>query len=75
MNGYSQAIQNGLLTPNEIREVENRPAKPNGDDLMIQGATVSLSSAIKGSASASQSPEGSATKQDMQPMQAGEAAK
>lgn len=75
MNGYSQAIQNGLLTPNEIREVENRPAKPNGDDLMIQGATVSLSSAIKGSASASQSPEGSATKQDMQPMQAGESAK
>lgn len=44
MNGLGQGIQNGLLTPNEGRALENRPALPNGDDLMIQGATVPLGS-------------------------------
>lgn len=42
MTGLSQGIQNALITPNEARALENRPAKPNGDDLMIQGATVPL---------------------------------
>ena len=42
MTGMSQAIQNALLTPNEARALENRPALPNGDSLMIQGATVPL---------------------------------
>jgi HK97 family phage portal protein len=44
MAGLSQAIQNGLLTPNEGRDLENRPALLNGDVLLIQGATVPLGS-------------------------------
>lgn len=44
MSGLGQAIQNGLLTPNEGRELDNRPAMPNGDVLYIQGATVRLGS-------------------------------
>jgi HK97 family phage portal protein len=47
MQALGQAIQNGLLTPNEGRAIENRPAKPNGDDLMIQGATVPIGSQLK----------------------------
>lgn len=35
-------VQNGLLTPNEARQSENRPALPGGDSLLIQGATVPL---------------------------------
>jgi HK97 family phage portal protein len=42
MQGHATAIQNGLQTPNEGRAMENRPAKPGGDDLLIQGATVPL---------------------------------
>lgn len=44
MQGYSAAIQNGILKPNEARSLENRPADPKGDVLMIQGATVPLGS-------------------------------
>lgn len=44
MEGMAQAIQNGLLTPNEGRAMDNRPSMPNGDDLLIQGATVPLGS-------------------------------
>lgn len=42
MTGYSTGIQNGVITPNEARELENRPKHKNGDDLLIQGATVPL---------------------------------
>lgn len=42
MEGYATAIQNGTLTPNEARDMENRPAMDGGDRLMIQGATVPL---------------------------------
>lgn len=42
MEGLSKGIQNALLTPNEARALENRPAMPNGDKLLIQGATVPL---------------------------------
>ena len=42
MSGLSQAIQNAVLTPNEARALENRPAKDKGNDLLIQGATVPL---------------------------------
>ena len=42
MEGLSKGIQNALLTPNEGRALENRPALPNGDDLLVQGATVPL---------------------------------
>lgn len=44
MEGNARAIQTGQLTPNEARAMENRPAKPNGDDLLVQGATVPLGS-------------------------------
>lgn len=44
MQGYATAIQNAVITPNEARAQENRPNKPNGDDLLVQGATVPLGS-------------------------------
>lgn len=42
MAGMASAIQNGVLTPNEARALDNRAGKPGGDDLLIQGATVPL---------------------------------
>lgn len=42
MQGLTQAIQSAILTPNEARALENRPAMDNGDTLLIQGATVPL---------------------------------
>lgn len=42
MEAYAQGIQNAFVTPNEVRELENRPPMPNGDDLLVQGATVPL---------------------------------
>ncbi|MDX1489726.1 MAG: phage portal protein [Pseudohongiellaceae bacterium] len=47
MEGYAQGIQNGVLKPNEARRQENRPDDPEGDHLMIQGATVPLGSQPK----------------------------
>ena len=48
MNGLAQAVQNALLTPNEARALENRPAMPHGDDLFLQGATAPLGTATYG---------------------------
>lgn len=42
MDGYAQAIQSGVLKPNEARRKENLPDDPAGDMLMIQGATVPI---------------------------------
>ena len=42
MEGYATGVQNGILKPNEARQLENRPADPEGDSLMIQGATVPI---------------------------------
>lgn len=42
MEGHAHSIQNGIATPNEVREIENRPKLDGGDRLMIQGATVPL---------------------------------
>lgn len=43
MDGYRTAIQGGINTPNEVREMENWPKKgPEADKLYIQGATVPL---------------------------------
>ncbi len=42
MEGHARAIQSGFITPNEVRDLENRPALDGGDNLMIQGATVPL---------------------------------
>lgn len=44
MEGHAAAIQSGQETPNEARRIENRPPLPNGDVLLIQGATVPLGS-------------------------------
>lgn len=46
MESYAQGIQNGVLKPNEARELENRPSDPAGNQLMIQGATVPLQQQI-----------------------------
>lgn len=45
MNGIAQGIQNGVMTPNEARELENREKMDGGDRLYIQGATVPLDQA------------------------------
>ena len=44
IEGLARGIQTAILTPNEARALENRPAHEKGDDLLIQGATVPLGS-------------------------------
>lgn len=46
IEGITKAIGSGLITPNEGRELENRPKHSNAaaDDLHMQGATVPLGS-------------------------------
>ena len=39
---YRVGIQGGFLTPNEARDWEGLEAKPNGDKLFMQGATLPL---------------------------------
>lgn len=43
MSGLATAVQNSILTPDEARALENRPAKgANADKLFMQGATVPI---------------------------------
>ncbi|ODS51366.1 MAG: phage portal protein [Agrobacterium sp. SCN 61-19] len=44
MEGLARAIQTAQMTPNEARALENRPkhANPDADNLLVQGATVTL---------------------------------
>jgi len=42
IEGIARAIQTAQMTPNEGRALENRAAHENGDELLIQGATVPL---------------------------------
>ena len=43
MTGLASAVQNSILTPDEARALENRPAKGgNADKLFMQGATVTI---------------------------------
>lgn len=56
MDGYAQAVQSGVLMPNECRKLENRGAATGGDQLFIQGATVPLTMA--GQTEASGQPQG-----------------
>lgn len=42
LEGYRIGVQGGILTPNEARALEGRPALDGGDQLYIQGATVPL---------------------------------
>jgi len=44
MDAHAASIQNGIRTPNEVRDAENLPPMPAGDDLMMQGATVPIRS-------------------------------
>ncbi len=45
MEGHARAIQGGFETPNEARELENRPPLEGGNRLYVQGATVPLENA------------------------------
>lgn len=45
MDGYATAVQNGIMTPDEVRLAENRQAAPGGNQLFIQGATVPITQA------------------------------
>ncbi|MBB6193204.1 HK97 family phage portal protein [Sphingobium wenxiniae] len=53
MAGLAQGIQNAILTPDEARALENRPPRPQGDQLYIQGATVPLGSNVAAADTAS----------------------
>jgi HK97 family phage portal protein len=44
MEAHATTIQNGIRTPNEVRDIENMSPMPAGDSLMIQGATVPIGS-------------------------------
>mgnify|MGYP003632684584 CR=1 FL=1 len=44
MEAHATSIQNGIRTPNEVRALEDMLPLPDGDQLMIQGATVPISS-------------------------------
>lgn len=45
MEGYARAVQSGILKPNEVRQMENRPDDPAGDTLLVQGAMVPIGQA------------------------------
>lgn len=50
MNGLGQAVQNSILTPDEARALENRPAMGgNADKLFMQGATIPIDTQPAGS--------------------------
>lgn len=42
MDGYAKAVQNGLRTRNECRQLENDPPLPGGDELTAQSNLVPL---------------------------------
>lgn len=42
MEALARGVQTAILTPDEARDLENRPPKDGGDKLYIQGATVPL---------------------------------
>lgn len=42
MDGYSSAIQHGVLTPGEARELEDRPKMDGDDRLYMQGAMLPI---------------------------------
>jgi HK97 family phage portal protein len=48
MEAHATTIQNGIRTPNEVRDIENMLPREGGDSLMIQGATVPISTQING---------------------------
>ena len=48
MEAHAASIQNGIRTPNEVRDLENMTARNEGDALMIQGATVPIANQFIG---------------------------
>jgi HK97 family phage portal protein len=48
MEAHAASIQNGIRTPNEVRDIENMSPMPEGGSLMIQGATVPIGTQIGG---------------------------
>lgn len=40
---YSQMVQNGIMTRNEVRRLENMPPLPGGDDLTVQSNMIPVS--------------------------------
>lgn len=40
---YSQMVQNGIMTRNEVRRLENLPPKDGGDDLTVQSNMIPVS--------------------------------
>jgi HK97 family phage portal protein len=48
MEAHATTIQNGIRTPNEVRDIENMGPMPEGNSLMIQGATVPISAQLSG---------------------------
>lgn len=44
MEAHAASIQNGIRTPNEVRDIENLGPMPEGGRLMMQGATVPIAS-------------------------------
>lgn len=48
MEAHATSIQNGIRTPNEVRDIENLPPMAEGDNLMIQGATVPIAAQVGG---------------------------
>jgi len=48
MEAHATSIQNGIRTPNEVRDAENLEPMPEGNNLMIQGATVPIASQVGG---------------------------
>ena len=54
MEAHATSIQNGIRTPNEVRDIENMGPMPEGGNLMIQGATVPISSQSGGADAATE---------------------
>lgn len=48
MEAHATSIQNGIRTPNEVRDAENLEPMPEGNNLMIQGATVPIGAQVGG---------------------------
>lgn len=51
MNGYAFARQNGWMSANDIRELENMdriPADQGGDDYLVNGNMIPITKARKG---------------------------
>ena len=44
---YRVGIQGGFLKPNEVRALEELPPDPNGNVLLVNGATRTLESVVR----------------------------